>query len=394
MTKAFEDMLYLLGGGARGYEVSAKDMDMAEIRKCAIAQGVWPIVYKCAEKTCDVSKWRGEFILSVAQTVSRKNFSLSVIKKLEQAGIRCCLVKGSVVSELYNLPDCRISGDTDIYIELKDEKKAIKLLEEQGYTIAKRHRGDNHLKATHPVGGLMELHIRMYSKPTEKIVFNDEIFYSKDYKSVRINGETYNTLNDYDHLLYLTAHYIKHLVNGGCGIRQIVDILLFMEKNKDSIDFQKYYELMDKLKYSKLLDVIKSIGTVYFGYDYPLCDKSLMKKLLTDTQNGGTFGFLADDRANFYKMYCSKRTNMNKLSHTIYMWLYSERNIFDKIFPPRNVMIKSGYTYAKHRLLYPVSWVDRWINLVVSKFKTKENNTPINNVELRIEMMKELGMID
>lgn len=50
MTHAFEDMLRLLGAGARGYKISATDMDMEAVRECAISQGVWPIVYKSAEK--------------------------------------------------------------------------------------------------------------------------------------------------------------------------------------------------------------------------------------------------------------------------------------------------------------------------------------------------------
>ena len=60
---------------------------------------------------------------------------------------------------------------------------------------------------------------------------------------------------------------------------------------------------MKKLRYDKLLDVLKTIGAKYFSFDYPMIYENEACKLLTDTENGGCFGFMADDRANFYKMY-------------------------------------------------------------------------------------------
>ena len=231
MTKAFEDMLYLLGAGARGLDVSAKDMDMARIRECAISQGVWPMVYKAAEKTADISMWRPEFFLAVAKSVSKREFSLETVKELEKNGIEYCLLKGIAVSSLYAMPECRISGDTDIYINHRQEGKVKKLLEKRGYTVSNRAANDHHLKARHKIGGLLEVHVRMYSKITEKIVFGGHISYSDKYDKIGADGKEYYTLNTYDTLVYLTAHYIKHLVSGGCGIRQILDLLLFMEKN-------------------------------------------------------------------------------------------------------------------------------------------------------------------
>ena len=128
MTNAFENMLYLLGSGARGYEVSLKDIDVDAVRKCAISQGVWPIVYKALEKVCDVSKYRMEFLATISKYVSRKDFSLKMIRELENNGIKCCIIKGPVVARFYNMPDCRISGDIDVYINFADESKAAEIL--------------------------------------------------------------------------------------------------------------------------------------------------------------------------------------------------------------------------------------------------------------------------
>lgn len=392
MTQAFENMLYLLGAGARGYDISAEGMDMDAVRKVSIQQGVWPFVYKAAEATADVSPWKSEFILAVARSVARREFTLSAIKKMEDAGVRYCLMKGAAVANLYDKPECRISGDADIFINPADEPKAEKVLKELGYSFEKRERNDHHLQATHPVGGLLEVHVRMYSKTTEKIIFNGKIEYSDKFDKIDIDGTEFYTMGVYDGLVYLTAHYIKHLLNSGCGIRQILDLLLYMEKHKNEIDFDKYNKLLKELSYDKLIDVIKSIGGKYFGFDYPVVYPELMEELLTDMEKGGTFGYMADDRTNFYSMYCQARSG--KLSSRIYMAFNREDHIIKKLFPSKAGMVQRGYKYASKGLLLPMAWCNRLFDLALKKGgEISSEDAPEARTEKRLDMIRRLDMI-
>lgn len=392
MTQAFENMLYLLGAGARGYDVLALNMDMNAVREASIQQGVWPLVYKAAEPTANVTPWKSEFLLSVARNVARKEFTLSVLKKLEEAGVRYCLMKGAAVAELYHKPECRISGDTDIFINPADEPGAEKVLADLGYSFEKRDRNDHHLQATHPVGGLLEVHVQMYAKTTEKIVFNGKIEYSDKFGRISIDGEEFNTMDIYDGLVYLTAHYIKHLLNSGCGIRQILDLLLYMEKYKNEIDFDKYNKLLKELSYDKLIDVVKSIGGKYFGFDYPVLYPELMEELLTDMEKGGTFGYLADDRANFYSMYCKARSV--RFFDRLYMGLNREDYLLKKLFPSKNSMVYRGYKYASKGWLLPVAWCNRFFDLALKKGRVEPNgDSAEKRAQKRLDMIRRLDMI-
>lgn len=394
MTKTFEDMLYLFGAGCCGGEISARNMDIDAVRNCAITQGVWPMVYKAVEKSVDVKRFKFEYISLIAKSISKKEFTLSMLKKLERANIKYCLVKGAAVAHLYAIPECRISGDTDIYIDPRQESAVKKILEENGYKVENRASNDHHLKAVHPVGGLLEVHVSMYSKTTKDVVFDGKIKYSDNYEKIYIGGDAYYTMNAYDTLVYLTAHYIKHLVNGGCGVRQIMDILLFMDKNKDRIDLEKFDNLMEKLNYKKLIDVVKSIGAKYFGFDYPICHEDLMEKLLTDMENGGTFGYLADGHQIFYSLYCERRNKSSKAGHRIYMALFSERSVFSKIFPSAEYMERAGYDFAGKGFLLVFAWVLRWVHIAFRVKKGKNDTQSRSKALSRLEMMKELGMIE
>ena len=395
MTNAFENMLYLLGSGARGYEVSIKDIDVDAVRKCAISQGVWPIVYKALEKTYDVSKYRMEFIATISKYVSRKDFSLKMIRELEKNGIKCCIIKGPVVARFYHMPDCRISGDIDVYIDFANEQKAAEILKANGYRVEPRSKNGHHFLAVHSLGGPLEVHVRMSEKTAEDIAFDGRISYSNTFKTTSIDGNDYNIMTENDELIQLTTHCIKHFVSSGCGIRQVLDMLLCMEKSKDNIDFDKYNQLFKDLRYHKFLEVIKSIGAIYFGFDYPICHRELVDKVLTDMENGGSFGYEADDRVDFFKIYCTERAKSQNINSKIHMKKRAIKVIFLKFFPTKKELIAGGYTYAKHCLLIPFAHIHRLVNLLFnSKKKINEIKTSGDKAHKRLDMIKDLDMID
>lgn len=395
MTKNFENMLYLFGAGAVGATPQGiEKIDVEAIRNDAIDQGIWPLVYIALSKICDIKEYHPEFLSIISASMRRKEFTLRMIQKLENAGIECCILKGVVVAELYSEPECRISGDTDILIHPKDEKKVKKILEENSYILERRNKNNHHLKATHPIGGLLEVHVRLYSYTTEHILFNGLKMYGEPYHTIFINGEKFHTLGLNDHLMYLTAHYIKHLINRGGGVRQMMDLLLYMKKYENEIDFVKYEKLLKELKYDKLIDTVQSIGAKYFGFDYPILHEVLMEELLNDTEEGGIFGFSTVNRNNFHNEYCRKRTDMSQRMFTLYWWLKSERSIFNRVFPNRKQLIREGYACANHCILLPVAWILR-IGGFLKKKKGAQGDLPDESgIEKRLALMRDFDMID
>jgi len=271
MTQSFEIMLRMFGCGALGTEYRCEknnDIDADAVISLANSQGVWTVIYPVLSKICDVSSYRFRFLESVANYVRRNEFTLNIIKKISDAGIDVCLLKGASSSMLYKNPDYRISGDTDVLINPSDEKKVKDILLTCGYTLYKRTKNDHHLKAKHPVGGLLEVHLNLYSYVTEKILFNGKIEYNEEYIETEIYQKKVKVLGINDNLNYLTAHYIKHFITGGASIRQMMDLLLYMKKYEDKIDFEKYDSLMRELRYDKLIKAVKGVGVEYFGMEF------------------------------------------------------------------------------------------------------------------------------
>lgn len=396
MTQQFENMLYLFGKNANGAEVKLRfDPDVEEIRKYSIEQGIWTMVYPELAKICDASRYKQEFLETVSVGVMRKEFTLGTIRKLEENGIRCCILKGTMLSQLYKDPECRISGDTDILIDPKDEAKAKKVLKELGYEIGKREKNNHHLKAYHKKGGLLEVHIMLYGHTTSEILFNGLNLYGEEWNKTEIGGYEYHILGVNDCLMHLTAHYIKHLINEGGGVRQMMDLLLYIEKYADKIDFERYDRLLKELHYDKLIDVIRTVGGKYFGFNYEIKDEELAKKVLTDSETGGIFGHETDERKHFYDDFCKKRTTMSKYRLKIFSALKSEISVFDKFFPSRERMINIyGYNYAKKKVLLPIAWLNHYFNILTGRRKVVPDKRDTAEFKSRMQLMRDLGMIE
>ena len=137
--------------------------------------------------------------------MKRIYYTLDTIKKMEEQGIPCWFMKGIVVSRLYKEPLCRVSGDTDILIEEKYEKKAMEILRELTYEVEERGKNGHHFLARHPVAGLLEFHVKMYSDPTKDILFENKLKYEEDFEEIEIYGYKIKTFGITDNAIYLTA---------------------------------------------------------------------------------------------------------------------------------------------------------------------------------------------
>lgn len=387
MTQSFQNMLYLLGG--MGNYITT-DLDVEQIRKHAISQGVWTLVFPELEKYADVNQYLSEFMTSVSVGIQRNAFQLQTISELNEAGYKAGLLKGAAVAIAYPDPSCRISGDTDILIKPEQERDIIAFLEKRGYEVKPRDKNDHHFKAYHPVGGLLEGHVRLYSLPTEKILLDGIELYGEEWTTEEIEGYTIPILGLNDGLMYLTAHYIKHLVNKGGGVRQMMDLLLYIERYKDKLDFERYNDLLKQLRYDKLVDVIKTIGAKYWGFDYPVVYADLAEEILADSEAGGIFGFDTRDRKGFYDLYCENRTQ--KAKARFLRFFKGERYWIRRLFPKREKLIEEGFIRANNAILYPYFLIKYFLKKINNrKRKKSDGNSKIND---RLSLMKRLDMIN
>lgn len=395
MTKEFETLLYLFGDSALGRKSRISSVDNPDkLIDMAVKQGIWSCIYPTLDEICDVKKYYFDFLAHVSKSIARNEFTLNVLYEAMKEGIELCILKGVAVASLYSNPDYRVSSDTDILINKKDEKKMEKFLLSNGYDVKKRKRNDHHMKANHPIGGLLEIHISLNDEVTEKIAFSGMIKYDEPYTDINISGRKFYTLGINDNLIFLTSHYIRHLIGGGSSIRQMMDLLLYMKKHEDEINFDYYENILKELKYEKLINTVKAIGVKYFGFDFKNYDEENVFALLDDCEMCGLFGSGSDFKTGVSIEFYKKRSVLSPFKLKLLYWFKAENTIFSRIFPSQSVLLKMGYKYSKHKVLIPFAWVHKAFDYVFKRNKVR--NTVLNSVvtDKRIEIMKKLSIID
>ncbi|MBR4893208.1 MAG: nucleotidyltransferase family protein [Clostridia bacterium] len=402
MTKNFLDTIYLYNCAIRGKEPEIKsDINIKDVYIISKKQGIWDTVFLSLKKLYDkdktiieadiFNKLNNEFLIKCTLNSKRLVFVHNIIKKLEDNGINCCILKGESVSLYYNTPLARISSDTDILIDKEETDRCLEILKEEGFIIEEQLYESHQIRCEHPTSGLIEIHNRMYGVKTEDVTFNNEIKYDEDHVTfLGFDKCELKTLGYTDNALFLLMHFLKHFISEGVGVRQLADTLLYIENNFSKIDFDRVNTHLKNLKFDTVFSYIIEIGKRYFDFpkdlvDTSLIDEKLLEKILFDMECGGVFG-KDSDRKGFYDLYLAER--YKSIKNKDISEYYNKRKLA-RLFPNRKFM-SINYPYVeKNILLMPIAWVHRMIDSIKPK---KEILAGENNNE-RLDFFKELDMI-
>lgn len=364
MTNAFEQLLYIYGDAICARETHLpEDADRDEIAKKAIEQNVLPIIYFNVFGEDNQNRYYPLVMQALAINERKMFFLNKLLKEMKENGIFCCVLKGCTLAPLYASPDLRISGDVDLLINPKDEKRVIDFLEKRNFKIKARGKDGQHFNARHEKAGLFEVHVSLFDKEFDKYILKGKFKTNEPYEVVETSsGESVNTLGKNDGLYFVTAHMIKHFVKDGLGLRQISDWLLYVEKYKDVLDMEKFDITIKELGFEKFINAMYTVGKKYFGIDMQTREVS-PDDILSDMEEGGSFGHGDSDRAN-YKIKLTdslygKSEGKKKLSFII--------RLLRIAFPDRRTLEKKGFLKKNSNVcLMPFAWIRLWINLLIS----------------------------
>ena len=321
------------------------------------------------------------------------------IEKLESENINVIVLKGETFSSLYANKSHRTSSDTDILIDVKDENKAKKIMADMGFEISKKSSVSHHTRCYSEKCGLVELHTDVYEDYVDSLYFGGFEIKKDNAIYVEANdGFKLKTLSYNDGLYFNTFHYIKHFLTQGCGLKQVMDLNLYISNYKDKIDFTSYLSQIKKLKFDTLIKSTLGIGIKYFGIkkgdlfniEY---DDNKVDALLTDLIESGAFGNAQKERKNFNDEFLK---HLLKDDYKSYKTSFNV-NFFKKSASFKMSNIYSKYQYVKkNKALIPVAYIHH-IWYIISKsgkriFEKKEK-IYLEFTQKRIELMENLNIL-
>ena len=330
-------------------------------------------------------------------------FIRNVKKRLEEREIEYCILKGCTTAKYYHMPECRLSGDIDLYIAPEKEEEVSVFFKEQRMNVEVRPEGKQDFKVTSPESGIVEVHVQLYNDNFSQVVLKNKFGITEEFVDSQIDEFlTVKALGPNDMLNFLTAHFIKHFVREGSGIRQVTDLLAYVNKNKKEIDFNRYFAELDSINFKNLILNVFGIGVKYFGLNIDEYKLDVVESLLDDIEEGENFGLGDRERIGFLEKFLHARAQGDKDANKTMAKRKKRKVLVAVLLPRREYLIKKGYKYLERRpALYPVACMHRLVvlvwNIITRKKSVKKSlsfaskETP--KINARLELMKKLDMI-
>ena len=380
MTKEFGALMKLVGAAALGQRAAElpDDPDWQKIEQLAAGQSVKTLAGYALRLSPGLScppEIRARMIADMRRAAFSNNAwktsVFALLKEMNDAGIPALLLKGYAIADCYAAPDCRLSGDTDLLISPKDEKRACAFMKAKGFEVNPRWENGHHAVCSHPQIGCVELHVQLYDEIVEEVWFgrtDGTEFVKEAHMPVETNDGTYRTLGYTDHFIFLVLHMIKHFILSGLTLQMMLDVALYFKKHSAKMDMDRVWETIRRFRYEKMFGCILWAMIRYCGFkaeDFSGIgpeDPEEMTAVLDDLEAGGWMG--SEDKAareEGWDAY-NRRLLMKDKSgfhYFLYMLCWKSGQIKSALFPGMDKIGKQYPCVKKYPALLPAVWIYR-----------------------------------
>lgn len=356
------------------------------------------------EGACQFSEYRNRpnyedniniVMTMIGQQIRKTEGFLELYRAFLKEDLHPIVMKGLICRQLYGKhAEKRPSGDEDILVSVNEFHKLKTVLEECGYVCEFQSITEAQLEHMQHVvfynkkdGFLIEVHTNpMGYRNDMRTQMNS--FFRGAFERARIEtvkGVPLCTFSHTDHFLFLILHSLKHFAEGGVGIRQMLDILLYQEKYEDEIDWEKLKIILQETHADKCLGDMQCIGTKYLGFDFNVrFEEGYPDVLLDDMLEAGVFG--KKERVDVVAANITLEV-LNHREKGVYAW-------FRAGFPSRKLMLDIAPYLEEKPWMLPVEWIKRW-GRFLKRARRYEGNLMLDSVKKskkRMELLKKYGL--
>src|SRR5574344_630656 len=190
--------------------LNVKEDELGILKEQSLLQFLYPVTKNLEYRTYYIS----------ASIVNEKfnRMQAEIRKVMEEKNIDFFYFKGTILKSFYTDPALRTRGDIDFYVKPEEYKKALYAMVEPGnFKAMDNDLTDYHL-GMRKDGLFVEVHQALMSVKSPYYEF-----FSKPMEHIFTQSGNLCFLDNTYHLLYVIAHFAKHFIQGGAGIRPIID---------------------------------------------------------------------------------------------------------------------------------------------------------------------------
>lgn len=334
-------------------------------------------------------------LIMVGQQIKRTDEFLQLYQDFLKEDLHPIVMKGIICRQLYGKSaEQRPSGDEDIYVRKDEFFKVKDVLEARGYVCEFEEVTEAQINQLQHItfsdaenGYTIEVHANPMGHRNEmRSQMNDYFENSFDKMRVEVIRDVpISTFSHTEHFLFLIMHGFKHFAEGGVGVRQMLDILLYQERYEQEIDWKLVQSILKEASADGYLGDMQYIGSKYWGFRLKNIFKEVCPEiLLSDMVEAGVFG---------------KREQADQVALNLTMGTLNHKKAgllayLRAGFPPKRLMLDVAPYLEEKPWLLPVEWVKRW-GRFLKKSRQYDGNLMLDSVrksQKRREMLKKYGL--
>jgi hypothetical protein len=191
-----------------------------------------------------------------------------LVSLLESEKIPFVILKGAAAALNYPTPEFRAMGDVDFLVKRSDFQFAKKLLIENGYTLTEDDEGVFHHAEYRKNGIVFELHNRVSGVESGSDCEYYCNFFENGLESAikgKIEQFEFPMLDTLHNGMVLLLH-MKHHLNGGLGLRQVIDWMMFADKFLDDETWEREFKpILEKVGLDKFAKTVTKMCQLKLG---------------------------------------------------------------------------------------------------------------------------------
>ena len=271
--------------------VISENIDWEKVFELAKNQCIVPLISSCVPKDKEID-WLVISCQSKAHFIQVLYEQDSLVKLLNTNGIPFVIFKGTAAAVYYPIPSKRTFGDIDFFVSADLFSSAKFLLEHNGYRfVDKNERHYSYVKN----GIEFELHNTISSIHYKNI---DNIYFNglNNYIDYKIGAYIFPGLPTYENGIVLLGHIVAHLKQSGIGLRQIIDWMMFVNKELDDSAWDNTFRLLAlEAGFEKIAITVTYMCKKWLGLPNEItwcnvADEALAEQLLLRIMDDGNFG--------------------------------------------------------------------------------------------------------
>ncbi|MBR2191232.1 MAG: nucleotidyltransferase family protein [Eubacterium sp.] len=352
-----------------------ESLDWDVVFKYAKIHRVVPVLYFSIQKLpndrktkiTNLDQYELAYKSNLVDDANRENEISIITKLLVSNEVDYILLKGSVTKHFYPDTSMRMMSDVDILYRNADSKDIKSLLESNGYTQTKSTPKDAMYLSSNKLVKVEMQQSLLDGGFTDWLKYLDTIW-----DRCENNTDNEYAMTPEDFYIYHIVHMAKHFINGGIGLRHVLDTWVIKNHYQD-LDSEYTEKIFKELSLDKFENTITDLCKYWFE-DNISSDKKAIDLISEYIFENGAFGNISQQSANEVATGSTSSTK-------------------EKIFPSKQTMANYyGDVITNHPSTIPFYWVRLTFERIFKNHdKTKVKIKSISNVsEAQKEKTKQL----